>query len=128
MNTHTLTIQFNKSLLILRQLGSAGNLINLSLKDGDLTVSPSLQESITILIYTSQISLVPASVFISSPWADESSAASLCLQSAADQSTDSSPTDTHRHRGLAWENQINTDCAIVTVKPFYRRLHLQTPS
>lgn len=43
---HTLAIQFNEALLILRQLGSAGNLINLSLQDGDLTIPPSLQRSI----------------------------------------------------------------------------------
>lgn len=42
----TLAVQFNKSFLVLGQLGPARHLVDLSLQDGDLTVPPSLKRNI----------------------------------------------------------------------------------
>lgn len=42
----TLAVEFDESLLVLCQLGPARHLVDLSLKDGDLTVPPSLNRVI----------------------------------------------------------------------------------
>ncbi len=46
--TRTLAVQLNEAFLILGQLGSAGNLINLSLQDSNLAVPPSLWAAVAL--------------------------------------------------------------------------------